>query len=108
MILPKKRDTPHFTARRGGTLQEHRVSLACDLGGRLRTACVGLVEECDPRRAASNRRVARAWARGEITMTEAPYFAFAANAAAERGIRELPGKLPRPCNYCSSGTCSGS
>ena len=84
MILPKTRDPRFVTIRRGGTLTDadHRLlalwAAACaehtlDLFERVRPG------DDRPRRAIE---VARAWARGEVRMTEAREAAGHANAAA--------------------------
>jgi hypothetical protein len=85
MIFGKKRDPRLVTVRRGGTLQDadhHRLALwAADCAEHVlhffERACPG---DDRPRRAIG---LARAWARGEITMTQARTAAFANAAARE-------------------------
>lgn len=84
MILPKQRDPRFITVRRGGTLQDpdhHLLALWA-------AACAQHVlhrfeanqpNDDRPRRAIE---LARAWARGEVTMTQARTSAGHANAAA--------------------------
>jgi thymidine phosphorylase len=89
MILPKVRDPRFVTVRRGGTLQDadHRllalwaVDCAEHVLHHFERARPG---DDRPRRALE---LGRAWARGEITMTQARAAAGHANAAA----RELSG-----------------
>jgi hypothetical protein len=89
MILPKKRDPRFITVRRGGTLQDadhHLLALwAADCAQHVLHFFEEIQPEDDrPRRAIA---LARAWARGEMTMTQARTAAGFANAAA----RELGG-----------------
>ena len=89
MILPKDRDLRFTTLRRGGTLTDadHRLLAlwAADCAehvlDQFERACRG---DCRPRRAIE---LGRAWAHGEIRMTEARTSAGHAMAAA----RELSG-----------------
>jgi hypothetical protein len=95
MILPKKRDPRFITVRRGGTLLDvdhHLLAVwAADCAQRV----LPLFEQArqDDERPANAIRLARAWARGEITMRQAHKAAFASNAAA-RG-------LPDPARYAA-------
>jgi hypothetical protein len=89
MILPKERDPRFITIRRGGTLTDadhHLLALWA-------AACAGHVlrlfedeQPLDPRPRHAIEQ-ARAWARGEITMTQARTAGGHANASA----RELRG-----------------
>jgi hypothetical protein len=89
VILPKERDPRFITIRRGGTLDEsdHRLLAlwAADCAEHVLPLFEG-VERHDarPRHAVEQ---ARAWTRGEVTMTQARTAAGHANAAA----RELSG-----------------
>jgi hypothetical protein len=84
MILPKERDPRLITIRRGGTLTDaHHQALAL-----WAASCAEHVlplfeaeQPADPRPRNAIER-ARAWARGEITMTEARTAAGHANGAA--------------------------
>lgn len=84
MILPKKRDPRFITVRRGGTLQDfdhHRLAVwAADCAQHV----LHLFEEMQPNDDRPRRAIelARAWARGEITMTQARMAAGHAMAAA--------------------------
>jgi immunity protein 5 of polymorphic toxin system len=87
MILPKIRDPRLVTVRRGGSLQDddHRLLAvwAADCAQHVLHHFERARPEDDrPRRAIG---MGRAWARGEITWTQARTAAFAANAAAREG-----------------------
>jgi hypothetical protein len=84
VILPKERDPRFITVRRGGTLQDpdHRLLALWAADCAEHVLCLfGEVEPADarPRMAIE---AARAWTRGEITMSEARTAAGKANAAA--------------------------
>lgn len=87
MILPKQRDPRFITVRRGGSLRDadhHLLALwAADCAQHV-LCLFNQMQPSDerPRRAIE---LARAWTRGEISMTEARTAAFAANAAARGG-----------------------
>ena len=89
MILPKDRDPRFVTIRRGGSLTDSDHQLL----GLWAAACaehvMHLFESAQPedRRPRQAIEQARAWARGEITMTQARTAAGHANAAA----RDLSG-----------------
>lgn len=98
MILPKKRDPRFITVRRGGTLQDadhHRLALwAAECAQHVLPLFEAVQPHDDrPRRAIE---LARAWTRGEVTMTQARTAAGFANAAA----RELSG-APRYAAYAA-------
>ncbi len=89
MILPKKRDPRFITVRRGGVLQDadhHLLALWAAACAQHVLPYFEAIQPHDdrPRRAIA---LARAWARGEVTMTEARTAAGFANAAA----RDLSG-----------------
>lgn len=91
MILPKKRDPRFITVRRGGTLQDadhHLLALwAADCSEHVLHLFEAVRPHDDrPRHAIA---MARAWARGEVTMTQARTAAGHANAAA-RDLRGAP------------------
>ncbi len=99
MILPKKRDPRFITVRRGGTLQDadhHLLALwAADCAQHvLHFFEANQPHDDRPRRAIE---LARAWTRGEVTMTQARTSAGHANAAA----RELSG-APRHAAYAAA------
>ena len=84
MILPKERDPRFITIRRGGTLEDADHRLLALWAAECADHVLPLFEAvapCDerPRRAIEQ---ARAWVRGEITMSEARTAAGKANAAA--------------------------
>jgi hypothetical protein len=88
MILPKQRDPRFITVRRGGVLQDsdhHLLALwAADCAQHVLHLFEAVQPDDDrPRRAIE---LARAWARGEVTMTQARTSAGFANAAA-RNLR---------------------
>ncbi len=99
MILPKVRDPRLVTIRRGGTLADahhHLLALwAADCAQHVLPHFEQARPEDDrPRRAID---LARAWARGEVSMTEARTAAGHANAAA----RDLTG-APRNVAYAAA------
>ena len=89
MILPKDRDPRFVTLRRGGTLQDADHRLLAAWAADCAEHVLPLFEEARPADARPRQAVeqARAWVRGEITMSQARTAAFAANAAA----RDLSG-----------------
>jgi hypothetical protein len=89
MILPKKRDPRFITVRRGGALQDSDHHLLAVWAADCAQHVLHLFEEIQPTDDRPRRAIelARAWARGEITMTQARTAAGYANAAA----RELSG-----------------
>ena len=98
MILPQQRDPRFITLRRGGTLQDadhHLLALwAADCAGHVLPFFEAARPDDDrPRRAIE---LARAWTRGEVTMTPARTAAGYANAAA----RDLAG-APRFAAYAA-------
>jgi hypothetical protein len=99
MILPKQRDPRFITVRRGGTLQDadhHLLALwAADCAAHV----LPLFEAARPSDARPRQAIdaARAWARGEVTMTQARSAAGWANAAA----RDLSG-APRFAAYAAA------
>src|SRR5882757_10082777 len=71
MILPKDRDPRFVTIRRGGTLTDSDHQLLALWAASCAEHVLDLFESArpeDPRRAIEH---ARAWARGEVTMTQA-------------------------------------
>ena len=98
MILPQQRDPRFITLRRGGTLQDadhHLLALwAADCAQHVLPFFEAARPDDDrPRRAIE---LARAWTRGEVTMTPARTAAGHANAAA----RDLAG-APRFAAYAA-------
>lgn len=99
MILPKKRDPRFITIRRGGTLTDsdhHLLALWA-------AACAGHVlhlfeaaKPSDPRPRHAIEQ-ARAWVRGEVSMSQSRAAAGSANAAA----RDLSG-APRHAAYAAA------
>ena len=89
MILPKKRDPRFITIRRGGTLEDSHHRLLAEWAAECAEHVLPLFEAVQPLDPRPRRAVeqARAWTRGEITMTQARSAAGYANAAA----RELSG-----------------
>src|SRR5262245_34854361 len=89
MILPEKRDLRLVTVRRGGTLQDADHRLLAVWAADCAQHVLNFFEEVRPSDDRPRRAIelARAWARGEITMTQARTAAFAVNAAA----REVSG-----------------
>lgn len=89
MIMSEKRDPRLVTVRRGGTLQDADHHLLAVWAADCAEHVLPLFEQERPADDRPRRALeqARAWARGEIRMTEAREAAFAANAAA----REVAG-----------------
>jgi len=84
MILPKKRDPRFITVRRGGTLQDADHHLLAIWAADCAQHVLHLFEEMQPNDDRPRRAIelARAWARGKITMTQARMAAGHAMAAA--------------------------
>lgn len=91
MILPKKRDPRFITIRRGGTLQDEHHHLLALWAADCAEHVLHLFEEVQPDddRPRQAIKMARAWARGEVTMTQSRTAAGHANAAA-RPLRGAP------------------
>src|SRR5512147_917655 len=89
MILPKKRDPRFITVRRGGTLQDSAHHLLAVWAADCAQHVLHLFEETQPNDDRPRRAIelARAWTRGEITMSQSRTAAGHAMAAA----RELSG-----------------
>ncbi len=89
MILPKERDPRFITIRRGGTLEDSHHRLLAQWAAGCAEHVLPLFEAVQPSDPRPRHAVeqARAWARGEITMTQARSAAGQANDAA----RELSG-----------------
>jgi hypothetical protein len=89
MILPKVRDPRFITIRRGGTLTVSDHRLLAEWAADCAEHVLYLFEAAQPVDARPRQAIetARAWVRGEITMSQARAAAGAANAAA----RDLSG-----------------
>jgi hypothetical protein len=89
MILPKKRDPRFITVRRGGVLQDADHHLLAIWAADCAQHVLHYFEEIQPNdeRPRQAIELARAWTRGEVTMTQSRTAAGHANAAA----RELAG-----------------
>jgi hypothetical protein len=89
MILPKIRDPRFITIRRGGTLTDSNHQLLALWAASCAEHTLDLFEAVKPSDSRPRHAIgqARAWARGEITMTQARTAAGHANAAA----RDLSG-----------------
>jgi immunity protein 5 of polymorphic toxin system len=89
VILPKERDPRFITIRRGGTLEDSHHRLLAEWAAECAEHVLPLFETVQPMDPRPRRAVeqARAWTRGQITMTQARSAAGYANAAA----RELSG-----------------
>jgi hypothetical protein len=84
MILPKVRDPRFITVRRGGTLADSDHHLLAIWAADCAEHVLHHFEEAQPGDDRPRRviELGRAWARGEIPMTEAHNAAFVANRAA--------------------------
>jgi hypothetical protein len=89
MILPKKRDPRFITVRRGGTLQDSDHQLLAVWAADCAQHVLHLFEEMQPNDDRPRRAIAlaRAWTRGEITMSQSR----AAGGHAMAAARELSG-----------------
>jgi hypothetical protein len=89
VILPKDRDPRFVTIRRGGTLTESDHQLPALWAALCAEHVLGLFESAQPEDQRPRQAIdeARAWVRGEITMSQARTAAGHANAAA----RDLSG-----------------
>jgi|SRR5271157_4417036 len=89
MILPKKRDPRFITVRRGGTLQDSDHHLLAIWAADCAQHVLHLFEEMQPNDGRPRRAIelARAWTRGEITMSQTR----AAGGHAMAVARELNG-----------------
>ena len=89
MILPKKRDPRFITVRRGGTLQDSDHHLLAVWAADCAQHVLHLFEERQPNDDRPRRAIelARAWARGEITMSQSR----AAGGHAMAAARDLSG-----------------
>ena len=109
MILPKKRDPRFITVRRGGTLQDADHHLLALWAADCAQHVLHLFEEIQPHDDRPRRAIelARAWTRGEVTMTQAhvaahelgaaAYAIKAVRAAAPKGESESAGR--RECQW---------
>jgi hypothetical protein len=84
VILPKQRDPRFITIRRGGTLEDSDHRLLAQWAAECAEHVLPLFEAVQPSDPRPRRAVeqARAWIRGEITMTQARTAGGKANAAA--------------------------
>ena len=88
VILSEIRDPRLVTVRRGGTLQDADHRLMAVWAADCAQHVLHLFEQTQPSDDRPRRALeqARAWARGEITMTQARTAAFAAHAAAREAF----------------------
>ena len=86
MILPKKRDPRFITVRRGGTLQDTDHHLLAVWAADCAQHVLHLFEEMQPNDDRPRRviELARAWTRGEITMSQSRAAGGHAMAAARK------------------------
>ena len=89
MILPKERDSRFITVRRGGSLQDSHHHLLAVWAADCAQHVLHLFEEVQPNDDRPRRAIelARAWTRGEITMSQSR----AAGGHAMAAARELSG-----------------
>jgi hypothetical protein len=90
MILPKKRDPRFITIRRGGTLTDEDHHLLALWAADCAEHVLQYFEEAQPLDSRPRQAIelARAWARGEITMTQARSDANAAAREVTGAARE--------------------
>ena len=98
MILPKERDPRFVTIRRGGSLTDSDHHLLALWAASCAEHVLDLFESARPEDQRPRRAIelGRAWARGEITMTEAR----SAGGHAMAGARDLRG-APRHAAYAA-------
>lgn len=94
-ILPKGRDPRLITLRRGGTLTDEHHRLLATWAALCAEHVLHLFEQVRPNdtRPRDAIEIARAWARGEVRMSDARMAAFPANAAGR--------DLPVPAKYAA-------
>lgn len=94
-ILPKERDPRFITLRRGGTLTDEDHHLLAQWAALCAEHVLHLFEQSAPDdpRPRDAIEMARAWARGEVRMSDARMAAFTANAAGR--------DLPAPAKYAA-------
>jgi hypothetical protein len=103
VILPKQRDPRFITIRRGGTLDDAHHRLLAQWAADCVEHVLPLfeaVQPSDPRPRAAVEH-ARAWVRGEVTMTESRTAGGKANAAA----RELSGAARHAAFAAGQAAC---
>ncbi len=90
MILPKERDPRFITIRNGGSLQDSDHQLLALWAADCAEHVLHLFENVQPNDSRPREAIeqARAWAKGQITMSQARQAAFQANASA----RDLRGE----------------
>src|SRR5258708_13080207 len=100
MILPKDRDPRFVTIRRGGTLTDSDHQLLALWAALCAEHVLDLFESARPEDPRPRRAIehARAWARGEVTMTQARSAGGHAMAAGRRlrGAARHPPSPPAP------------
>jgi len=94
-ILPKDRDPRLITLRRGGTLTDENHQLLAQWAALCAEHVLHLFEQAQPddTRPRDAIEAGRAWARGELRMSDARMAAFPANAAGR--------DLPVPAKYAA-------
>lgn len=98
MILPQVRDTRFITIRRGGTLTDAHHDLLALWAAACAEHVLHLFESAEPEDGRPRQAIeqARAWARGEVTMTQAR----AAGGHAMSAARDLRG-APRHAAFAA-------
>src|ERR671910_3385780 len=99
MIFSKKRNLRLVTVRRGGTLRDSDHHLLAFWAADCAQHVLHLFEQARPGDDRPRRAIelARAWARGELTMTQARKAAFASAAAREvTGAAKLVARFAAP------------
>ena len=106
VILPKDRDPRFITIRRGGTLTDSDHRLLALWAASCAEHVLHLFESVQPSDPRPRQAIeqTRAWARGEIKMSQARAAAGAANAAA----RELSGAAQARRICCRPGGSGGA
>src|SRR3954453_15073427 len=105
MILPKDRDPRFITIRRGGTLTDSDRHLLALWAAACAEHVLHLFESAKPSDSRPRHAIeqARAWARGEITMSQAR----AAGGHAMGAARDLGGAAPQAAYAAARGAVVG-
>ena len=110
VIFSENRDPRLVTVRRGGTLQDADHRLLAVWAADCAQHVLHLFEQAQPSDDRPRRAIeqARAWARGEITMTQARTAAGAATRCGQRGVRRREGSGSRRRSSRGGGSCGSS
>ena len=110
VIFSEIRDPRFITVRRGGTLQDADHRLLAVWAADCAQHVLHFFEQAQPGDDRPRRAIeqARAWVRGEITMTQARTAAFARQRRGQRGVRRGEGSGSRRRTSRGGGSCGSS